>query len=129
MRVVEVVFEEEIKTFGLEIGEVVEIVREAVREMNDREGYSIAIELRDWFVRDGTEYLNIELAIKAVSSYIKENKDDFLRKSESVVSKLLENLNKRLEYYNAIKPFLHIYSKNGNSNREIFEKAGIEIIS
>jgi len=73
--------------------------------------------------------LNIELAIKAVSSYIKENKDDFLRKSESVVSKLLENLNKRLEYYNAIKPFLVVYSKNGNSNRDLFEKAGIEVIS
>jgi len=50
MRVVEVVFKEEIKTFGLGIGEVVEIIKETVREMNDREGYSIAIELRDWFV-------------------------------------------------------------------------------
>jgi len=120
MRVVEVVFEEELKTFGLEIGEVVEIVKETAKEVDN-----VRIHLEDW-----DEYGTFRFSVKIpVSKWLEEHPKDFMDVAVRELNNFLEKLENRLRYYYTIKPFLAIYSRNGNSNREIFEKAGIGIIS
>jgi len=119
MRVVEIVFEEEINSFGLSLGEVVEIVKEVLEKNN--EGNGIKIYLDDW-----TE--------TALRFYVKKHtknmrNSEFYTYAENEMNKVLLEIWKRLRRYSEIKPFLTIYNRNGNSNREIFEKAGIEVIS
>jgi len=122
MRVVEIVYEEEIDSFGLGIGEVVEIVKEVLEKNN--EGNGIKIYLDDW----------TETALRfCVKKHMKNMRNsEFYTYAENEMNKALSEVWKRLRRYSEIKPFLHIYSKNGNGTgeiREIFEKAGIEVIS
>jgi len=121
MRVVEIVFEEELETFGLEIGEVVEIVRETAKELD-----GIRISLEDW---DENGKFRFAVRTGAGRSYLEEQPGSFVGHATEKMKEFFEKLENRLKYYHTIKPFLAIYSRNGNSNREIFEKAGIEVIS
>ena len=107
MRVVEIVFEERINRFGLSLDEVVEIVRKTIEEFND--GNGIKIELRDW-----NEDCNFEFAVK--SKIIEVSTEIAEEKLKTVYNSIIE----KLRFYSSIKPFLHLYSKNGNS-REIFK--------
>jgi len=119
MKAVEIVFEEEINSFGLGIGEVVEIVRGVLEKSN--EGNGVKIYLDDW-----TENA-LRFCVKKHTKRMRNS--EFYTYAENEMNKVLSEIGKRLRRYSEIKPFLHIYSRNGNSNREIFEKAGIEVIS
>ena len=119
MKAVEIVFEEEINSFGLSLGEIVEIVKEVLEKNN--EGNGIKIYLDDW----------TETALRfCVKKHTKNMRNsEFYTYAENEMNKVLSEIWKRLRRYSEIKPFLAIYSRNGNSNREIFEKTGIEVIS
>ena len=121
MRLVEVVFEEELKTFGLEIGEVVEIVKETAKELD-----GVRIHLEDW---DENGKFRFSVKMLPGSTWLEEHPKDFMNVAVREFNNFFEKLKNGLEYYSLIKPFLAIYSKNGNSNRDLFEKAGIEVIS
>ena len=119
MRAVGIVYEEEINSFGLSLGEIVEIVKEVLEKNN--EGNGIKIYLDDW-----TE-TTLRFCVKKHMKNMRNG--EFYTYAESEMGKVLSEIWKRLRRYSEIKPFLAIYSKNRNSNREIFEKAGIEVIS
>ena len=128
MRVVEIVFEEKFKYFGLEIGEIVEIVRDVANKRDD-----IEICLEDW---DENGKLRFAIRMKPGYNYLEQMPHALMKKVVSEFSKFIEDVESRLYQYRKIKPFLHIYSKNNgvgevksNQVREIFEKAGIEVIS
>ena len=128
MRAVEVVFEEEFKYFGLEIGEIVEIVREVANKQDD-----IEICLENW---DENGKLRFAIRMKPGYNYLEETPHTFVKKAVEKFNKFIEDVESRLYQYRKIKPFLHIYSKNNgvgevksNQVRDLFEKAGIEVIS
>ena len=124
MRVVEIVYEGELKTFGLEIGEVVEIVKETAKELD-----GVRVSLEDW---DENGKFRFSVKMHPGSTWLEEHPKDFMDVAVREFNNFFEKLENRLKYYSSIKPFLHIYSKNGNGTgevREIFEKAGIEVIS
>ena len=117
MRLVEVVFEEEINSFGLSEEEIKEIARGVLAK---REGNGVTIEIED---------INIAtISFRVVNKSWGRN-SDFLETAMTELDKILKDIMSKLKHYSSIKPFLAIYSRNGNSNREIFEKAGIEVIS
>ena len=118
MRAVEIVFEEELKTFGLSEKEIEEIAKEILARREEENGVTIEI-----------EDINIAtISLRVVNKSWGRN-SDFLETAVIELDKILREIKSKLEYYSSIKPFLAIYSRNGNSNREIFEKAGIEVIS
>ena len=119
MKAVEIVFEEEINSFGLSLGEIVKIVKSVLEEKN--EGNLVRIYLDDW-----TE-TTLRFCVKKHTKNMRNS--EFYTYAENELNKVLSEIWKRLRRYSEIKTFLAIYSKNGNGNREIFEKAGIEVIS
>lgn len=108
-----------INSFGLRPDEVVEIVKRALKENN--EGNGIKIYLDDW-----TES-SLRFCVKKHMKHMSNS--EFYTYAENEVNKVLSKIQRRLEKYSSIKPFLTIYNRNGNSNREIFERAGIGVIS
>ena len=131
MRLVEIVFEAEIKTFGLEFEEVVEIVKESIGE-----GDRFDITLDDWEQikqREDEEarlFCKFAVSLAAGFKYIGNSPGEFLRKAIEELKEVLDDIGRKLEYYSMIKPFLNIYSRNGrNGIRNVFEEKGIEVIS
>ena len=123
MRLVEIVFEAEIKTFGLSVDEVVEIVKETIE--NTRNG--IVCKIDDW-----NETGKFRFSVKAENGleYIGRDPKEFAEFAKGKLEEIMKTAEKKLEYYSMIKPFLNIYSRNDkNGIREVFEEKGIEVIS
>ena len=127
MRVVEVVFETEIKTFGLSADEIYEIVKE---EIGKGDSFDIVLDDWDWEHKNGNMVCKFAVSSAVGFKYIENSPSEFLRRAIEELKVVLDDIGRKLEYYSMIKPFLAIYSKNGrNGIREVFEEKGIEVIS
>ncbi|ADB58565.1 hypothetical protein [Archaeoglobus profundus] len=119
----EVVVEALVNTFELPIEEVVEFVRKLVKDYGESI-WELDIQLKEWDYRG-----NFKFVVRG-PKHLEEDPKKLIRFVEMRFQMFLGELHRRLEEYNKLKPFLEFYSRNGwNSNREILEKVGIDVIS
>jgi len=121
MRLVEMVFEKKLDCLGLGVGEVVEIIKKVASETDN-----ISVQLDRW-----DEEGNFRFVVRAAAgqSYLENSPEDFVKYVTAEMRKFFKKLESEIMEYRHIKPYLAIYNKNGKSTVEVFEKAGIDIIS
>jgi len=121
MRLVEVVFEKEIVCFGLKTKEIVEIAKKVMSETDD-----IRVQLGGWDEKGNFRFV---VRASAGQSYLENHPEEFVKYAMREMEKFFKKLESKIMEYRHIKPYLAIYNKNGKSTVEVFEKAGIDVIS